>query len=297
MTQQSPDTAVFIHNRPRLLGIAYRLMGSLSDAEDVVQETYLQWQNADHAAINSHQAWLTTVCTRRCLDMLRSPSHTRVDYVGTWLPEPLCTPLSEAATLPYDLASSLTTAFLLMLERLTPKERAAYLLREVFEYAYGEIALTLDMEEGACRKLVSRAKIHVQRDKVRQRVPSEQQNKLLKSFQNAVTEGDLSEITELLSNDVKLSSDGGGKVPAILEVLEGREKVSDFLTRKLSRYWLGRSWSVSGVNGNQGVLIRENGTLTAIVSFSYTEYGLVDHICIIRNPDKIKMFCDKRMIE
>src|SRR5690242_21686362 len=145
------DIAVFEEARPRLLGLAYRILGSRADAEDAVQDTFLKWRTADHADIANPGGWLITTCTRRCIDLLRAAHRSRVDYVGTWLPEPMhmltADPADEA------LGTSLTTAFLLMLERLTPKERAAYLLHEIFDMDYPDIAKALDMNQAACRQL------------------------------------------------------------------------------------------------------------------------------------------------
>ena len=143
--------------RPRLLGLAYRILGSRADAEDAVQDTYIKWLDSDRAAIENPADWLTTVCTRRCLDLSRAAHQTRIDYVGAWLPEPIQTAINPEAERDIERAELLTTTFLLMLERLLPKERAAYLLRKVFDTDYPEIAETLALQEAACRKLVSRA--------------------------------------------------------------------------------------------------------------------------------------------
>ncbi|WP_425450384.1 sigma-70 family RNA polymerase sigma factor [Virgifigura deserti] len=145
------DALVFEETRPRLLGLAYRILGSRADTEDAVQDTFLKWRKADRDKIETPAAWLTTICTRRCLDLLRSAHKSRVDYVGAWLPEPIHTPIDDGTENTLSLASSLTTAFLLMLERLTPKEWAAYLLHDIFDVSYAEVAETLDIRESTCR--------------------------------------------------------------------------------------------------------------------------------------------------
>ena len=170
------DARIFEEARPKLLGLAYRILGSLADAEDAVQDTFLKWAEADRDAIESPLSWLTTICTRRCLDLLRAANRSRVNYVGAWLPEPIQKPIQDDAETNLDLATSLKTAFLLMLERLTPKERAAYLLHDIFEMPYAEIAETLDIREGACRKLVSRAKANIDQAKTRFTTPVERQD-------------------------------------------------------------------------------------------------------------------------
>ena len=148
---------VFEKARPRLLSIAYRILGSRMDAEDAVQDTFLKWQAVDMDSIDAPGAWLTTTCTRRAIDMLRSASRSRVDYVGNWLPEPVQATSDNDVEAQMELSSSLSTAFLLALERLSPRERAAYLLHEIFEMPYADLAKSLDMSEPGCRKLVSRA--------------------------------------------------------------------------------------------------------------------------------------------
>ena len=206
-----PDSlGTFEQVRPMLTGLAYRMLGSRADAEDAVQDTFLKWQATPQDEIERPAAWLTTACTRRCIDLLRSAHRTRVDYVGPWLPEPIHTPVDDMSDL--QLASSLTTAFLLMLERLTPKERAAYLLHEIFDIDYPEIATILEMQESACRKLVSRARANIDQDKVRHETPRERQRALLAAFETAVTSGEINTLATLLSEDIRLAADSGGKV-------------------------------------------------------------------------------------
>ena len=150
----SDDPTPFESRRRHLLGLAYRILGSVAEAEDAVQDTFLRWRAADRDAIANPAAWLTTACTRRSLDLLKSARRTRVDYVGTWLPEPVRTAAEETPESSLELASSLSTAFLLLLERLSPKERAAYLLHEIFEQPYPDVAAALGLQEATCRKLV-----------------------------------------------------------------------------------------------------------------------------------------------
>lgn len=281
------QTRVFEDARPTLLGLAYRILGSLADAEDAVQDTYIKWAAADPREIENPPAWLTAICTRRCLDLRRSAHRSRVDYVGAWLPEPVHTPIEIEADGRLDLASSLTTAFLLLLERLTPRERAAYLLRDVFELPYPEIARTLEIQEGTCRKLVSRAKANIDRAKVRHRTPLERQEQLLAAFRAAVTSGSTGQLASLLSSDIRLSADGGGKVPAILEALEGKAAVMAFLSDRLRHYWAGHEWLAADINGGRGIVLKHGGTTLAAVSFAYDEAGNATDVYIMRNPDKL----------
>jgi RNA polymerase sigma-70 factor (ECF subfamily) len=281
------STRIFEDARPNLLGLAYRILGSLADAEDAVQDTFLKWARADREEIQNAASWLTTTCTRRCLDLLRSAHRTRVNYVGAWLPEPIHTPIEDEAERRLDLASSLTTAFLLMLERLTPKERAAYLLHEIFDVPYPEIAETLDIQESTCRKLVSRAKANIDQAKVRHTTPLERQDQLLAAFQAAITGGATEQLAELLSNDIRLSADGGGKVPTVLDVLHGKAEVVAFLSKSLHEYWANHQWVIVDINGARGIVLKHDGATTAVVSFAYDEAGKATNIYVVRNPEKL----------
>jgi len=281
------DVVIFENASPMLLGLAYRILGSRADAEDVVQDTFLRWQKADREGIDNPQAWLTTICTRRCIDLLRSAHRTRVDYVGPWLPEPIHTATGDDAWEHASLGNSLTTAFLLLLERLTPKERAAYLLHEIFEVPYPEIANALDLQEATCRKLVSRARAHVDKADVRHVTPAESQERLLAAFEAAVASGSTGPLAALLSDDIELCADGGGKVAALQQVLRGKAHVLDYIAQSLRQYWGAYEWVATDINGNRGVILRQGGQTTASVSFAYDEDGKATNIYIMRNPDKL----------
>ncbi|MGF6175932.1 RNA polymerase sigma factor (sigma-70 family) [Ensifer sp. 4252] len=280
---------IFEDARPRLLGLAYRILGSRADAEDAVQDTFVKWQEADQRAIESPAAWLTTACTRRCLDLLKAAHRKRVDYVGAWLPEPIHTASEDNAEEKLALTSSLTTAFLLMLERLTPKERAAYLLHEIFGQPYEEVAETLDMQEAAARKLVSRAKTNIGVEKSRHQTPRERQDELLSAFHTAIHGGNIAGLSSLLSADVRLTADGGGKVATVLGVLSGKETVLAFIADRLTEYWAHYVWDVAEINGGRGIVLRgeTENDIAASVSFGYDGDGNVNDIFIVRNPDKL----------
>jgi RNA polymerase sigma factor (sigma-70 family) len=277
------DLHVFEQARPSLLGLAYRLLGSRADAEDVVQDCFLKWRNADRASIVEPGAWLSTACTRRCLDVLHAAHRARVDYVGPWLPEPIHRIVPPGAD--GKLAASLTTAFLLMLQRLTPRERAAYLLREVFDQPYAQIAVALDMEEAACRQLVSRARAHIERDKVRHVTPIATQDQLLRAFEAAITSGDTAQLTEMLSSDIRLTTDSGGKASAVLRVLEGEEVL--LVLRRAHTWWKGCSWTFADLGGGRGAILTQDGQAILTLSFGYNEVDQVTDIFITRNPDKL----------
>lgn len=283
----SEDSQLFAQSAPMLIGLAYRILGSRADAEDAVQDTFLKWQATDRGAIDNPGAWLTTACTRRCIDLLRSAHRTRVDYVGSWLPEPIQTAAAERPDEQLSLASSLSTAFLLLLERLTPKERAAYLLHEIFEQSYADVARTLEIEEAACRKLVQRARANVEQEKVRHVTPAEQQDQLLAAFETALTEGRTAPLAALLSEQIALRADGGGKVTAVAEALHGRDAVLGFIESVLHPACRNDHWTVVDLNGSRGVILERDGRIEAAVSFGYDENDRLRDIFIMRNPDKL----------
>ncbi len=281
------NVALFEHARPRLLGIAYRILGSRAEAEDAVQDTFIRWQETDLGTIKVHEAWLTTTCTRLAIDMLRASHRSRVNYVGNWLPEPVHTLIGNEGDERLELAASLSTAFLLMLERLTPKERAAYLLYEIFEMSYTDVAATLAVNEPACRKLVSRAKTRIGDDRLRYQPPRDKQEALLKAFEYAIRTGRPGHLAAMLVQDVRLTADGGGKVPAVTAVLEG-SSVLEFLTIQLNGWWASYEWESGTLNGARGLILRQGGQVVAAVSFAFDRSDYITDIFIVRNPDKLR---------
>lgn len=277
--------------RPMLLGLAYRILGSRADAEDAVQDTFLKWQANERGDIVNAEAWLTTACTRHCLDLLKAADRARVDYVGPWLPEPVQT--ADVATGDGDpsraaaLASSLTTAFLLALQRLTPKERAAYLLHEIFDRPYPEVAAILELQEPACRQLVTRARQHIGHERVRHDTPPARQRRLLDAFREAIGTGSTAVLATLLSDDVRLSSDGGGKVTATRRVMRGPGEVLRYIEAGLHVWWSPEALVEASLNGEPGFVVREGDGITATVSFAWNEAGQLQDVFIMRNPDKL----------
>lgn len=279
---------LFESRRPFLNGLAYRILGSLADAEDAVQDTFIKWLHVDRPPILNPAAWLTTVCTRRCLDLLRGAQQARTDYIGVWLPEPLQTMAVETSEQQMlDLSSSLSMAFMLLLERLTPRERAAYLLHDIFDLPYADLAITLDAEEATCRKLVSRAREKVGHPQVCSVIPEERQEALLASFKAAVETGNIKPLSALLSEDIALRADGGGKVSANLTPIIGKIDVLEFIGGKLSAFWRTYEWRPARINGLQGVLLFDQNHIAAAVSFALDIDGHLAQIFIVRNPDKL----------
>lgn len=290
MTPHKQDhiTEVFEHSRSRLRGVAYRMLGSLADAEDAVQDVYLKWQSVDVAKIENPEAWLVTTCTRRCIDMLRAAHKTRVEYVGTWLPEPVIgdTPLDVGEQA--ELASSLTMAFLLLLERLGPVERAAYLLREVFGYTYKDVAFAIGRNEAACRQIVSRAKKRLAIQKVSDPLAPQRREGLLSAFMDALHSGETQHLTKLLADDVELRGDGGGKVIATLNVIRTPQSVAKFLAGVWQKAWRNLDIEATTVNGNPGAILRDGETVYATLSLTADSGGQCSRIDIMRNPEKLR---------
>lgn len=218
---------------------------------------------------------------------MRAAHRARVDYVGAWLPEPIHTPIEDEPEDKLDLASSLTTAFLLVLERLTPKARAAYLLHDIFDLSYPEVAATLEIKQDACRKLVSRARTDIEKAKVRHITPLARQDKLLAAFRKAITSGKLTELAQLMSEDIRISADGGGKVPTVMSALSGRDEVLAFLTDRLREWWADYQWESADINSARGFVLSRNQKTVGIVTFDYDEAGKARDIFIMRNPDKL----------
>lgn len=278
---------LFEARRGFLTGLAYRIVGSLAEAEDAVQDTFLKWSQADRSAIANPAAWLTAACTRRAIDMLRAARRARVDYVGVWLPEPIQTATDDTPESAAELSSSLSMAFLLVLERLAPKERAAYLLHDIFDRPYAEVAAALGVQETTCRKLVSRARINVGKAEGRNPVPPERQEELLAAFRRAIATGETGPLAALMSGDVALRADGGGKVPAARQPLTGRASVLDFIRGTLGVFWKTYAWHPADINGVRGALLSQDGAVVGAVSFACDGEGRLADIFIMRNPDKL----------
>jgi len=283
-----PKTEAFERARSRLRGVAYRMLGSVADADDAVQDVYLKWCKVDVSAIENPEAWLVTACTRRCIDMLRAAHKTRVDYVGAWLPEPVIGDAPFDMGEQVELASSLTMAFLLLLERLGPVERAAYLLREVFGYHYKDVALAVGRSEAACRQIVSRAKKHLADKQVVDPPLPQRHEALLTEFMDALRSGETARLSKLLADDVQFIADGGGKVPAVQKTIVNAKDVVTVLTKLWNAFWHGYTFQPATVNGNAGAILRDGAEISGILSLTLNDEGKCLRIDIVRNPDKLK---------
>lgn len=277
-------TSTFEAERPRLSRLAYRMLGSVAEAEDAVQDAWLRWDKAGAAADNP-QAWLVQTVTRLCLDRLKSARARRETYVGPWLPEPL---VEEIADDPVERAEDVSVAFLLALERLSPLERAVFLLHDVFDQDYAAVGAALGRGEAAVRQLASRARAHVRDARPRFSVSPEKTLELAAAFMRAAAAQDMEGLSSLLAQDAVLISDGGGKRPAALRPMVGREDVMLLLKGLSSRGSFVKPMTIrpAMINGAPGVIMDLADGLQTI-AFEADADGLLSAIYIMRNPDKL----------
>jgi RNA polymerase sigma-70 factor (ECF subfamily) len=285
-------TESFEQHRPRLYGIAYRMLGSRMDAEDAVQETWLRWHFGASEEIRSEEAWLVTAVTRLCIDRLRAARTERETYIGPWLPEPLVGAASADQVAPpadasAELASNLSIAFLAVLERLAPEERAAFLLHEVFDSDYTEIAQILGKSESACRQIVSRARRRVRNDKPRVHVSEEARRNLLQRFVGAVISEDRDALLGLLAEDATWISDGGGKAQAARKVIHGRELVTRFALGVIGRHAAQIELRPVTVNDEPGLALFARGELLSIISIVTDGVRILEVLSVL-NPEKLR---------
>ena len=272
----------FARHRSLLFTVAYELLGSASDAEDVVQETWLRWADVDQAAVREPRAYLVRIVTRQALNRLRSLARRREDYIGEWLPEPLLTAPDVAADV--ELAESVSIAMLTVLETLAPAERAVFVLREVFEIPYDEIAEAVGKSPAAVRQIAHRARDHVAARRPRMPVSTAEQQEAVDRFLAAVRHGDLQGLLEVLAPDVVLVADGGGLVAAARRPIEGAERVAAFLIGAARS--LDFETKAVWLNGSPALRIDIGGELDTAVSLA-VENGRIARIYAIRNPQKL----------
>jgi RNA polymerase sigma-70 factor (ECF subfamily) len=284
-TSAANAAAVFDPLRPKLIRVAYRMLGSVADAEDIVQEAFLRWLDADRDAVREPEAYLRRVVTRLCLDHLKSARHRRETYIGPWLPEPVV----EAVE---DDIDDVTLPLLMALERLSPLERAAFLLHDVFGVGFEEIAETIGREPAACRQLASRARAHVRAERPRFEMPKERGLEIAAAFFTATRSGDMEALRSLLAADVTMYSDGGGKRPAARQPIAGADQVVA-LQAALARVFARRQSQLvryGFINGLPGfVTTEEDGAQTTALEIAD---GRIAAIYIMRNPDKLRHLGD-----
>jgi RNA polymerase sigma-70 factor, ECF subfamily len=287
ITDSSGRAELFERYRARLFGIAYRMLGSVDDANDLVQEAYLRWHQADISAIRAPEGWLVAVMTRLAIDRLRRAETEREHYVGSWLPEPLATEPWAAPDRNAELASDLSMAFLVLLERLAPEERAAFLLREVLDADYGEIARVLQKSETACRQMVHRARTRVREERPRFPVAAETKERLVQRFLSALEAGDQESLLAVVAEDATFISDGGGRVSAVRNVIQGADRVVRLLLgleRKYGEVWKHR---VEWINGEPALVSRVGDRLVCTTSLETDGERVVGFYRVL-NPEKLR---------
>jgi len=288
-TEPGPEerAIVFERYRSRLFGIAYRMLGSVEDAKDLTQETYLRWHQADAAEIRAPEGWLVAVITRLSIDRLRSASHERESYVGDWLPEPIATDPPSAPDRHVEMASDLSMAFLVMLERLAPEERAALLLRDVFDADYGEIARVLEKNEAAARQMVHRARTRVRSDRARFTVAPETKEQLVERFITAIRADDQDALLALVGGDAIFTADGGGRVQAVRNTLHGADHIIRFLLSIERKYGSALRHEVAWINGEPAVATYTSEGLFCTTSIESDGEQIVGFYRVL-NPDKLR---------
>lgn len=272
--------------RPRLQKIAYRMLGSVAEAEDIVQDVWLRWHATARDAIDNAEAWLVAVTTRMSIDRLRAAKIQREHYTGIWLPEPLMSDLPATPEEATERADDVSVAFLVLLERLTPEARAAFLLREIFDADYDEVAQAIGKTEAACRQLVSRAKAQLRDERPRYEVPRETHLRLLRTFVQALQRGDFHAINALLAEDAKLIGDGGGKVQSFPKPMVGGQRIAQLFYASSRRHGDELSVKLVVLNGQWAMLRFIEGKLESAQSFE-TDGERIVRIHVQRNPDKL----------
>jgi RNA polymerase sigma-70 factor (ECF subfamily) len=287
VAMDSADLLVFEALRPRLFLIAYRMLGMRADAEDVVQDAWMRFCTSAHDEVRSIEAWLVTITTRLSIDRLRSRKNEREAYTGWWLPEPLVEMVEDTPETAAELASDVSVAMLWILERLTPEERAAFLMRKVFDQDYGDLAIMLGKSEAACRQLVHRAQERIRQDSPRFAVSKNMHRVVLEKFMQAAAKADRDAMKTLLSVDVEYRADGGGKVPSLDKVLIGTGRVAGLYWAVDNAFRDRVVYRMARVNGEPGLIRYIDGIVESVQSFCI-DAGTISRIYVVRNPDKLQ---------
>jgi RNA polymerase sigma-70 factor (ECF subfamily) len=291
MFSDEKKVEIFRRHRARLFGIAYRMLGTHAESEDILQEAYIKWHQANAEGIETPEAWLVTVVTRLSIDRLRKAASERETYIGPWLPEPLVVSDKPSPEEELELASNLSLAFMVLLERLSPVERAAFLLHDIFDCDYTDIARIVGKTETASRQIVSRARVRVRADKPRFEADAKEREKLIRKFSAASTAGDEKALLALFSDEIAMMSDGGGKVTAARKVIRGKAKLAHALRMFGAKYGALLKSVPYRINGEPGLLTFYNGKIFDATTFEFTD-GKISGVYRVMNPDKLKAFAD-----
>lgn len=279
-----PVTGTFVAHRNLLFTVAYEMLGSAADAEDVLQETWLRWVNVDIEHVRDQRAYLVRIVTRQALNRMRTMNRRKEAYVGTWLPEPLLTAPDVAEDV--ELAESVSMALMLVLETLSPTERAVFVLREVFDISYDEIAAAVDKSPAAVRQIAHRARQHVDARHPREVVSPSETRAALASFQAALETGDLQGLFDVLAPDVVFVADGGGVKQAVLRPVIGAEKLVRMIVGGLGKHAVTLTAAPTVVNGNPALIVRLDGALDGVMAIR-VEDARITGLYYVRNPEKL----------
>lgn len=284
---QAEAAAGFAPHRRHLLAMAYRFLGSVADAEDIVQDAWLRWAQTDRAAVREPRAFLTRITTRLCLDHLKSARVQRERYIGPWLPEPLVEAAGLTTWPDIERTDDISVALMLALERLSPLERAAFVLHDVFGQSYDEIAAALDRAPATCRQLATRARRQIRQAKPRFEVAPAEGERLVQAFLAATSSGDLAGLSRLLTAEAMLHSDSGGRVPAARRVILGRNRVARLFAILGLKKGPPREVRTARINGQPGIVMVDAAGITQTLAFEFAD-GLISALYLVRNPEKLR---------
>lgn len=289
MFSDEEKVEVFKKYRARLFGIAYRMLGTHAESEDILQEAYIKWHQANTDEIKTPEAWLVTVTTRLAIDRLRKASSERETYIGPWLPEPLVIFDAPTPQEQLELASNLSIAFMVLLERLAPIERAAFLLHDIFDCDYSDIARIIGKSETASRQMIHRARERVRNEKTRFQVDDKARAKLIEQFSIASNSGSETELLALFTDEVSMMSDGGGKVTAARKIVRGKAKLAHALSMFGEKYGESFENVIYQINGEPGLITFLDRKIFSVTTFEFSD-GKISAMYRVMNPDKLKMF-------
>lgn len=291
MFSDEKKVEIFKRHRARLFGIAYRMLGTHAESEDILQEAYLKWHQAEAEKIETPEAWLVTIVTRLSIDRLRKAASERETYIGPWLPEPLAVSEQPSPEEELELASNLSLAFMVLLERLSPVERAAFLLHDIFDCGYADIARIVGKTETASRQLIHRARERVRADKPRFEASERERAKLIRKFSAAAYAGDEKTLLALFSDEISMISDGGGKVTAARKIVSGKKKLAHALAMFGTKAGAALTNTLYRINGELGLLTFYEGKIFSATTFEF-EGGKITAVYRVMNPDKLKAFAE-----
>jgi RNA polymerase sigma-70 factor (ECF subfamily) len=288
LSAEEEKIEIFRKYRARLFGIAYRMLGTREEAEDILQDAYLRWHKTDESEIETPEAWLVTIVTRLSIDRLRKASFERETYVGPWLPEPLAVSNAPTPEEEMEFSSNLSLAFLVLLERLSPVERAVFLLHDIFDFGYADIARVVGKTEAAARQMIHRARERVRANKTRFEISERERAGLIKKFSAASLAGDEKTLLSLFSDEISMISDGGGRVTAARKIIFGKNRIARLFSISGAKYGgFGRE-ALYNINGETGLITFYHDKIFAATTFEINDEGKISAMYRVMNPDKLK---------